>query len=66
MSGSAFSYAVWAALALAVVAVWALSAFGRRPVAPIGVVVRAITSRPVARVVLVLGWMWLGWHFFAR
>ena len=56
--------AVWAALGLAALALAALSIGG--VVARPGPLLRAAVSRPAVRVALVLGWMWLGWHLFAR
>jgi uncharacterized protein DUF6186 len=31
-----------------------------------GSVVGRVIERPAGRIVLVLAWMWLGWHAFAR
>ncbi len=28
--------------------------------------VRLLTATPVRRWLMLVGWMWLGWHFFAR
>ena len=66
MSSSAASYLTWGLLAVAALAVSALS--GRRPDAvarPVRVVERLATG-PLLRVALVLGLMWAGWHLFAR
>jgi hypothetical protein len=62
----AVSLAIWATLFVAVVA---LEVAGRRrlgALAPLGQVLRALRDAPVGRGVLVLLWMWLGWHVFAR
>jgi hypothetical protein len=58
--------AVWAALgALAGVLLLAgLPSERRRN--RLGNVVRRITAFPAGRASLVLAWMWLGWHAFAR
>ena len=58
--------AVWAVIGLAVVAgaVAAPSSRGRVP--GYGALARAATRGPVRRTVVVLAWMWLGWHVFAR
>ena len=66
MSPRTLTLAVWAALAAAAVGIEiaGLASGGRRPT--IAGLVRAIVSHPVARVVLLVGWMWLGWHAFAR
>ena len=54
----------WALLAAALVGLCAGAATGR--VEPPGPLVAAAVSRPAVRVVLVLAWMWVGWHLFAR
>jgi anti-sigma-K factor RskA len=58
----------WALLALAVAVLVALALAGRAGVArrPLAPLEAYLARHPAARVVLVLGWMWLGWHFFAR
>jgi hypothetical protein len=63
---SALSYALWAVLAAAV-CVMALGAHtpGTAPARP-SVVLRGLAGGTVVRVVLVLAWMWTGWHLFAR
>ena len=63
---SAISYAVWALLGLAVLGLWVRSrAPGRSPARP-ALVLERLATGPILRVVLVLGWMWAGWHLFAR
>jgi hypothetical protein len=37
---------------------------GRRPT--IGTEINRMTAHRWGRVILVLGWAWLGWHAFAR
>jgi hypothetical protein len=60
----ALSYAVWAALGLALVAlVWVSH---RGACAPAVEALSRVATAPVLRVVLVLGVMWAGWHLFAR
>ncbi|MFZ0251292.1 MAG: DUF6186 family protein [Acidimicrobiales bacterium] len=63
---SALSYAVWAVLGLATVAVVARSRVPGSPLARPGVVLERLATGPFLRVVLVLAWMWAGWHLFAR
>ncbi|MDA8264711.1 MAG: DUF6186 family protein [Actinomycetota bacterium] len=58
--------AIWAVLAAAALL---LEAFGRRRIT--GLVsaeelIRYFMKARVGRVIFVLGWMWLGWHLFAR
>ncbi len=63
---SALSYAVWALLGLATLALWARSrAAGSLPARP-GVVLERLASGPFLRVLLLLAWGWAGWHLFAR
>jgi hypothetical protein len=62
----AAALAVWAALALMVVLAEALAHAGRHRVRGVGSLVAPLLARAPSRVVLLLGWMWLGWHFFAR
>ena len=62
--GTTEVYFVWALLAAAAVALWCMARVGgtATPVA----VLRRLATGPLSRVALVLAWMWLGWHFFAR
>ena len=63
---SALSYAIWALLGLVTVLLWARSrAVGPSPARP-AVVLERLATGPILRLVLVLGWMWAGWHLFAR
>jgi hypothetical protein len=65
---SALSYAVWALLGLATLLLWARSRFRapeRSPARP-ALVLERLATGPILRVLLVLGWMWAGWHLFAR
>jgi hypothetical protein len=63
---SALSYAVWAVLGLATLALGARShTAGSQPARP-AVVLERVARGSVLRVVLVLSWMWAGWHLFAR
>jgi Family of unknown function (DUF6186) len=64
---SALSYAVWGVLALATAGVWAASLSGGRssPARP-ALVLQRLATGPFLRIVLVLSWMWAGWHLFAR
>jgi hypothetical protein len=63
---SSLSYAVWALIGAGGLALWWLS-FRRPPrlARPVEVVGRMATHA-VIRVVLVLTFMWFGWHLFAR
>lgn len=57
---------VWAVLAGSMLGLQAaaLVSKGARP--GLGSCVRRVTSTRAGRVVLFLGWVWLGWHSFAR
>jgi hypothetical protein len=57
---------VWAALAALLVGCEVLSLLTRRRFAGLLETTGRLASTPARRVALLLGWMWLGWHFFAR
>jgi len=63
---SALSYAVWALLGLATLALWARSRAAESSPARPAVVLERLASGPFLRVALVLAWGWAGWHLFAR
>ena len=59
-------YLVWGLLGGAALGLWAWSRADRTTIArPSMVLVRAATG-PLLRISLVVGWMWVGWHLFAR
>jgi hypothetical protein len=62
----ALTLALWGALVgVAIV----LEVLGRRRVdglLPGEEVLRTLRAMPAARVVVLVGWMWLGWHLFVR
>jgi hypothetical protein len=66
MSVSTISYLVWGAIGMSALVLWGLSYLWPAGVAHPGDVVGRLAAHPVGRVVLVLGFMWLGWHLFAR
>ena len=69
MSWRSATFAVWGLLAAAAIGLWALSVLARaaqRPVGRPGVLLRRLMANAYARSAVLLGWMWLGWHFFAR
>jgi len=63
---SAVSYAVWAVLGATALALWARSRSSRATTAGPAAVVGRLATGSLARVVLVLTWMFAGWHLFAR
>jgi hypothetical protein len=66
MSASNLSYAVWALGGLALLVLWGLTRSRRTVAARPAQVVARMTTQPVLRVLLVVGFMFLGWHVFAR
>ncbi len=60
------SYAVWAALGASALGLWAWSRAPGGTVARPAVVVERLATGPLLRILLVLAWMWAGWHLFAR
>ena len=66
MSVSTASYLVWAAIGVVTLWLWWLSRVRPAAVAAPGDVVERLVTNPVIRIVVVLGFMWLGWHLFAR
>lgn len=63
---SALGDAVWALLGLFAVALWAVSYREPDRVARPGALVAAAMSSRGGRVLLLVAWMFAGWHFFAR
>lgn len=47
-------------------AIWTVATSVRPRLPTLAVVVRAITAPRLGRVLLLLGWAWLGWHLFVR
>ena len=66
MTTSTASYVVWGLLGAAALLLWALSNLRPSAVAHPSDVVGKVATHPVGRVILVVGFMWLGWHLFAR
>ncbi len=60
------SFVVWGVLALWVVALEVLAWRGRAGVGRPGPLLLRLFRVPWGRAVLLVGWMWLGWHLFAR
>ena len=66
MTWRSATFAVWAILAAALLAIGLATAASRGRWPTLAALARAAASHPVARGALLLGWMWLGWHAFAR
>lgn len=64
------TYVAWSVVVVGALGLWWLSAEGRtlagRRVARSGALVRALCRRPALRLLVIVGWMWVGWHLFAR
>ena len=58
--------AAYAALAMSAVALQLAGRARQLCLVPFGEVIRAVRVSPAGRLVLALGWAWLGWHLLAR
>ena len=64
---SALGYTGWSLLAAGALVLWALSHTARgAAIARPSVVLTRLVTGPWLRIVLVVAWMWTGWHLFAR
>ena len=66
MNAQTLSDALWAALAALLVAAVALSHQPRPRLERLSVLVRHLEANRVGYVAVLVAWMWVGWHFFAR
>ena len=66
MIGRHTTLLVWALLGVAVVVCQLAAVISRDRLPGMGSLVRMVTTRRAGRWLLVLAWMWLGWHAFAR
>lgn len=66
MSPREVTIAGFVVFALLAVALYLAGRRHRLGLVPLGDVVDAARSRTPARMALVLGWAWVGWHFLAR
>ena len=66
MSWRAVSLGIWALLALLLVCVELAAVASGHRLARIGDLFGVLTSGRLRRAGLLVSWMWLGWHFFAR
>jgi hypothetical protein len=66
VSDRQWTFVVWGLLASGVVACAVVAAWSKGRFPTLGRVVSRITATRTGQVLLVVGWMWLGWHAFAR
>ena len=66
MSAQVLSDALWGALAASVAMAVASSHLPRPPLERLSVLVRRLEANRAGYVAVLVGWMWLGWHCFAR
>jgi hypothetical protein len=59
------TFAVWAVLVLAFV-VAQLIARRTHPLPTLAELIRFVVRLPAVRVAVLVGWLWMGWHFFVR
>lgn len=66
MTTRQISLLVWSLVGITLVACEVAAILTRGAVPRFGTVVRRVVANPAARTVLLLGWMWQGWHQFVR
>lgn len=66
MTSRTFTLLGWVLLAAAVVALEVRARVGRDRFATLGDALYLVVRARAARWLLLLGWVWLGWHLFAR
>jgi hypothetical protein len=59
-------YGIWAVIALMVVWCEVISIYSSRRIPGFVRMLETLAARPYRTAVLFVGWMWIGWHFFAR
>ena len=66
MTARSLTIAGFAVLAMFAAALTVAGRTGRLGLAAPGELLNALLSRTPARLAIVFGWAWLGWHFLAR
>ena len=66
MTSREWSLLTWSMLGAAVVVWMVVTRSSRGHLPTLGAVMARLRESPIALVLLVIGWMWLGWHAFAR
>ncbi len=65
MTSRTATFVVWGALAVLLVATQVVAVTTRR-IPTLADLIKAMTRRPVVRVLWLAVWLWVGWHFFVR
>jgi hypothetical protein len=66
VTSRALTLLVWALLGAVTVGLAVLSVTRPRWLPTLRAALEALAASPWRRPLVILGWMWLGWHFFAR
>ncbi len=66
MSTRDVTLVIWAVIGAAIIVCVGLSLLRPRYLPTFVTTTDALVSSPWRRAVLTVGWMWLGWHLFAR
>ena len=66
MTGKAIILGGYAALVVAAVVLVVHAQRGNRPGSTPAAYLASVTRRPVGRWLVLLLWLWVGWHFFVR
>jgi hypothetical protein len=66
VSASDISYGIWAFLLAVWLVLWGISYLRPSWAAHPSAVAARVTTHPVVRAVVVIGFLFLGWHTFAR
>jgi len=66
MSARSATLLGWAALVIAFVVLEVRARVRRERFATVGDALDRLLRNGVARAILLLGWLWLGWHLFVR
>jgi chromate transport protein ChrA len=66
VTSRALALLVWALLGAATVGLAVMSVARHRWLSTLRAALQALVASPWRRPLVILGWMWLGWHLFAR